>query len=237
MKKLITVIMPDVSEGNGEAPEKIEILSYGGKTSLAEAIKRAKGKYTLLSDGDVECGDTDGFFFEAEKAQADILAFDGGFLVKTAVLRDVDAKCVADAAFTRLYAALEAKTVAKCVSPFKCREKALEYDDESIKNLGAALDEFKKCKAKLPREVYSFTMDLICTMLSQFYLSALIAVKKGRLGGETLASLDDKLKENIVLYLAFNKRFDAADLKKLREKNYKLGFMTYKKLLKLYNMR
>lgn len=226
--------MPDiVPEQVSGVPEGIEILSYGKDTALSEAVRRAKGKFTLLSEGDAECGPLDELFSETDKTQADLLYFDDGFLIKTSILRDVPSKFIRDTATLLIYAAMEAKTAQKCEnSPFKCAKQKYAFSEENAVNLGTAIAEFNKAKAKLSREIYSLCANLICARLEEFYTDALISIKKGLASYERLSDFDDKLRENVVLYLAFQKRFTAADLKKLKEKQYKISFFTYKKLLK-----
>ena len=213
-------------------PEEIEILSYGENQSLSEAVKRAKGKYTLLCDGDAVCDTPEEFFAEVDKAQADIITFDGGFLVKTSVLKGVS-KLMTAVPVSQIYAVLEAKTIAKSAfTPFKSETEKFRYSEENAVSFLAAIEEFKKSKSKLSREIYAYAVDLICLRLTEFYISALLAIKKGELSEDNLAEFDTKLKDEIVLYLAFEKRFTVESLKKLRAKNFKVGFLTYKKLLK-----
>ena len=75
MKKLLTLIMPDIAPEEVEnAPEETEILNYGNEARLYDAIKRAKGKYVIISDGDAECALDDTFFKTLENSSADILS-------------------------------------------------------------------------------------------------------------------------------------------------------------------
>ena len=48
-----------------------------------------------------------------------------------------------------------------------------------------------------------------------------------------LAELDGTLKAEIVLYLALEKKFTASKLHKLREKGYRISFLTERKFRKL----
>ncbi|MDE5728695.1 MAG: hypothetical protein K2I20_00780 [Clostridia bacterium] len=57
-------------------------------------------------------------------------------------------------------------------------------------------------------------------------------IHKNEISADELKELDLKLKQNIVLYIAMQKRFTAANLQKLREKNFKINFLTFNKLKK-----
>ena len=69
--------------------------------------------------------------------------------------------------------------------------------------------------------------------LITFYICAAVAIREKQLEAEKLKEFDAKLKENIVLYLALEKKFYPADIKKLREKDFKIGFIQYNKFKKL----
>ncbi len=83
MKKLLSIILPEVDAGETEnTPEEVEILSFSDDKSLIDAVKRAKGKFSLVARDDVECDLSDDFFKELDGANADIIKYGKGFLVK-----------------------------------------------------------------------------------------------------------------------------------------------------------
>ena len=61
----------------------------------------------------------------------------------------------------------------------------------------------------------------------------MVAIKEGRLESEKLISFDNRLKGEIVLFLALEKNFKAANLTKLRKKGFKISRFTAKKFKKL----
>ena len=119
------------------------------------------------------------------------------------------------------------------LKPFKFTTQRAEYSLTDEAKLEETLEEFKKSKAKLNKAVDSFIFDVLCARLTTFYICAMIAVYRKEATAEGLLDFDKRLKENIVLYLALEKRFPAADLKKLREKNFKISLITYNKFKKI----
>lgn len=220
MKKLLTVILHDANYDG--APEQTEILSYGVEAPLSDALKRAKGKYAVISDGDLECDFDDGFFETLDKCGADIALFDGGYCLKTPLFKNAksaESKLCAD-----VYAALSAKSTAKyALTPLVFRSETQADGGE----IAEALDEFNKVKAKLPKDVYAFVFDLLCGAAVGYYARAIIAVHDGKLGADELAEFDGKLKENTVFYHTLDKRFTYLSLQKLRKKAFKLGLFDY----------
>ena len=129
---------------------------------------------------------------------------------------------------------MDAKSIIKLkTAPFTIKKDRTEYSKDEAVKITASLDEFKKVKSKLAKDVYAFTAEIICARLCDFYLSALFAIKDGNADVTEIKEFDLKLKENIVLYLTMEKRFTALDLKKLRACGFKIGFWDYRKIKKL----
>ena len=234
MKKLLTLIMPDIAVEEVEnAPEEIEILSYGGDTKLSDAVKRAKGKYTVISAGDAEAAVEEDFFPTLQSASADILKFDGLFAFKTPLVKSIPAKNCSDKYTAEVCSVLNAKSVeAVAGAPFTFKANE-NFDFENGKEIfTAAVEEFNRSKPKLSKEVYSVAVEVICTKLARFYARALLAIRAKALSAEEFAEFDGYLKENVVLYLALCKRLPAADLNKIRQNGYKIGYFAYIKLKK-----
>ncbi len=236
MKKVLTVAvcvrlqknLPDC------ALEGIEILYIAEGQSCAEflknAVKSAKGKYTVIVDGDFVTADLADFLSVAEKDNSDIIIFKGGYCFKTAVLRGLNAKNYGSRYYTEISAALCSKTVRKVeIAPVCFKGVKTLYSVENEANLAAVVREFGAVKAKLTRDVYTFTFDIICARLVTFYMSAMVAIREKKVTADSLVAFDKALKCNIVLYLALGKRFTAADLNKLREKNFNISYFTARK--------
>lgn len=233
MKKLLTILACEkVNNDTDPQVEEIEFIEADEKNG----IKQAKGKYTLLLDGDVAFFDIEPFFGELEKATADIVAFEGGHCFKSSVLKGLSLKDDNDRYSVEILAANASKSIYRSeIRPFSFNGVRTGYSDGVAERLEEALAEFKKSKAKLPKDVYSFVFDMICQRLVSFYMSAMLAVRKKQIEAETLLNFDAQLKEDIVLYLALEKRFTAADLKRLRDKKFKLDIFTalkFEKILK-----
>lgn len=240
MKKILTVAVCK-NAGNELTPpcEEIDILyasesEQQGEKAVYELLRQVKSKYTVLVDSDFTFGETDGFLKELDGATADIIVFEGGYLFKSAVLKGLPSKLCVDRYAAEIFGAFNAKTVSNTdLQPFTFNAVYTEYSDEITASLSEALDEFKKSKAKLPKDVYSFIFEALLSRLITFYMSAMLAIREKTLGAEALKEFDTKLRDNIVLYLALEKRFYAADLKKLREKDFRINFLQCNKFKKL----
>ena len=235
MKKLITFFVNDVKISETDnIPEEIEILNFGTEEPLNGAVKRAKSKYSLIASGEITCDNLTDFFAELDKVNADIVSFDNGYLIKTALIKGVPSRLCFDGYCAEVYAVMDAKSIIKLkTAPFTIKKDRTEYSKDEAVKITASLDEFKKVKSKLAKDVYAFTAEIICARLCDFYLSALFAIKDGNADVTEIKEFDLKLKENIVLYLTMEKRFTALDLKKLRACGFKIGFWDYRKIKKL----
>ncbi len=240
MKKLLTIVLcKHTGEGLTAPKEDIELLfadesqANDSPKALYELIKQAKGKYTVIADTDLTFAQTEEFTGVAEECNTDILAFDGGYALKTSVLKGVPSKLYSDRYGAEIYAAFDSKTItAVALKPFNFTVQHAQYCEEDKQILTETLEEFKKSKAKLPKPVYTFIFDILCARLETFYICAMIALFRKEIYAEELVEFDRKLKENIVLYLALEKRFTLAKLAKLREKNFKISFLQYNKFRK-----
>lgn len=241
MKKLLTIIECEKLNNrfDPQVVEEIEFIAareeIAHDENIKNGIKQAKGKYILLIDCDAAFKTVLPFFEELEKTSADIFTFDGGYCFRSAVLKGLSLKDD-DKFSTEISATMASKSIAKSeIRPFSFNRAHTEYSDGVLERLESALAEFKKSKAKLSKDIYSFAFDIICQRLEDFYISAALAVRKKQLDAEKLVEFDAQLKENIVLYLGLEKRFTAADLKKLRDKKFKIDLFTalkFEKILK-----
>ena len=236
MKKILTLVTHDEAEtAEAAAPEQVEIIGTGKGKNLYESIKQAKGRYTALTDCDTECELCDALFGALGGENADLVLFNEGYCFKTSVLKGVAGKNCTDKFRAEIYAAFACKSVARLdFKPFSFIGRADGYTQEDDAALYEVLDEFTKIKAKLGKDVYSFAFELISDKIINYYSGALIAIYCGALGAEKLAEFDGKLKENVVLYLAVEKRLlnEGIKLKNIRKNNYKISFLTANKLKK-----
>lgn len=234
MKKLLTIISGEAPETDGLCvPEKVEILHAKGAFTR-DIFKSAKGKYALLAEGDLICDLTDGFFTAMDKTNADILVAGKSFCFKTSIFKSLNKNCRTDKFSAEIFAAFSSGSVAKLAfNPFDFSPTPkTEYSDDERVALVEALNEFKKVKSSLGKDVYTFCSDYLCRALTGFYLRAVLAVHYKKLEAEAIKDFDKILKENPVLHMTFLKRFTAFDLQKIREKNYKISFITANKIKK-----
>ena len=241
MKKLLSIVLCNNAGEDLPPPDDgAEILRLDeaddNPKALYELIKQTKGKYVAIIDTDctVNGEDFTSLLKACDEASADILAFDGGYALKAATLKGVAAKLYTDRYGAEIYTAFNSKEIARVtLKPFTFTAQRAHYSLTDEEKLEETLEEFKRSKAKLTKAVYSFIFDILCARLVTFYTCAMIAIYRKETTAEGLIEFDKRLKDNIVLYLALDKRFTAADLKKLREKNFKIGLITYNKFKKL----
>lgn len=241
MKQIVTVIVCEKLESEVNSPVSgLDIMYTDESRSCAEIIhggvKQSKSRYTVLVDSDFSLSDVQPFLDAADSSNADILTFDGGYCFKTAVLKGLDIENCGDRYSAEIFAALSSKSISKLeMQPFEFKGTHTPYSEEAQARLVKCLDVFRLSKSKLPKDVYSFAFEIILSRLVTFYITAILAVRSGEITVDRLTEFDSKLKENIVLYLALEKRFTYANLKKLRESYFKISFITankFKKLLK-----
>lgn len=243
MKKLLSIVLCKNAGENPTPPDDgAEILrldeagAENNPKALYELIRQTKGKYTVIIDTDCTLNDEEfvNFLKVCDEASADILVFDGGYALKASTLKGVSAKSYTDRYGAEIYTAFNSKEIVRVtLKPFKFTVQRAQYSLTDEAKLEETLEEFKKSKAKLAKAIYSFIFDILCARLITFYLCAMIAIYRKETTAESLSDFDKRLKDNIVLYLALEKRFPLADLKKLREKNFKINLITYNKFKKL----
>ncbi|MBD5632345.1 MAG: hypothetical protein HDP34_03870 [Clostridia bacterium] len=243
MKKLVTIIVCEKYDGEDNSPsEEIEFLYTDEDRQsgfiIKNAVKQAKGKYVCLVDENFGHQETQGFINVLGSASADMIVFDGGCCFKTSIIKGLDLSDDCDRETAEIFAALACKSVAKtAVKPFNVAKTAVTYSESVENNLLTAVTEFKKDKQKLEKGVYSAAFDLICNKLILYYASAIYAAYKKQLDREQIKAFDAKLKENIVLYLALEKRFTCAKLKALRKNGFKITIFNAPKFKKLLNIK
>ncbi|MDE6667571.1 MAG: glycosyltransferase family 2 protein [Clostridia bacterium] len=241
MKKLLSIVLCNNAGENLTLPDEgAEILRLGeadteqnGK-ALYELIKQAKGKYVVIIDTDCTLNEEDfaNFLTTCDGCTADILSFDGGYALKAATLKGVSAKLYNDRFGAEIYTAFNSKEIVwVTLKPFTFTVQRAKYSLTDQAMLEETLEEFARSKAKLTKAVYTFIFDILCARLITFYICAMTATYRKETAVD-LSEFDKKLKSNIVLYLALEQRFPA-DLKKIREKDFKIGLITYNKFKKL----
>lgn len=243
MKKILSIVLCNNAGEKLTLPDDgAEILRFDesqaekNPKALYELIRQTKGKYTVIIDTDCTANDEDfvNILKICEECTADILAFDGGYALKTTTVKGVPAKLYTDRYGAEIYTAFDSKEIVWVTfKPFAFTTQRARYSLTDEEKLEETLEEFKKSKSKLPKAVYSFIFDILCTRLITFYTCAMMAIYRKETTADKLVEFDKRLKGNVVLYLALEKRFTAADLKKLREKNFKISLITYNKFKKL----
>lgn len=162
-----------------------------------------------------------------------MVVFVGGTAIKTSIIKGVVKDCK-DLFSCFILSVLSCKTVLKSVYlPLTFEKSETLFNEDSYSGLLLASEEFVKAKAKLSKDVYSHALNSLCARLVTFYLTAMIAIREGKMDKETLISFDSRLKAEIVLYLALEKNFTAGKLSKLRKKDFKISRFTAKKFKKL----
>lgn len=234
MKKLLTVVVYSGTTKNfdGFRYEKAELIVCAEPAEFQRALKKANGKYTVICGG-ARINDLQPLLDLIDGAGADIIAFANGAAVKTQAFKGAYGVEAADLFLCAVSAEMQCKSILKTeLTPFAFAKKAAPCADRYDGILKACLT-FKEVKAKLAREVYNYVFESLCAELVGFYASAMLEIRNGSFSADKLAEFDVRLKSEIVLYLAVEKRFAAAPLKKLRDKQFKISFLTANKLKKL----
>ena len=223
MKKILTILLLNDSLSCEQPAETAEVIAVKeGNKALENALKQAKGRYTVFFASPFKCGDVNGLLEALDKINTDIVNFDGGYCFKTAVLKSVGQKCL-DGFTLSAYGAFNSKSFTKIDSkPFTYTKEKTEYSEELENEIGTVIDEFSKCKAKLIKDIYNFAHDIILAKLADFYIAAMVAAYKKKIDYQKIKDFDLKLKANIVTYLTLEKKFTAENLAKLREKGFKI---------------
>lgn len=236
MKTLLTIVVCCGSEKAADV-DGVEFIypeqDEKQKDFLTRAAKIAKGKYTVICESQAETFETGQLLSIIDKNPKDLICFEQGCAIKTSVIKSCVKDCK-DAFSCKVLSILECKSILKTVyTPLTFGKTDNAFDGESINGLICCAEMFGKCKSKIEKEIYSYVSSMICDRLVPFYMYAMLAIKEGTMKPDELAELDGKLKAEIVLYLALEKKFTAAKLHKLREKGYKISYFTAKKFKKL----
>ncbi len=238
MKALLTLALLENYDNPPEAPcgDAQVICLSEGRTAFKNFIKGAEGKYTVFLDRDFSFGDIYPFISALDKTSADAVRFVGGRCFKTSLLKTLNVP----ESFSRFDAEFAAAAASKSLAavkaePFEFPCKCGKYDRGDDNGIFSAMEQFKKYKGKLKTEIYSFVFDLICGKIFEHFALSLAAVYKKTETAEYAAEFDRRLKEDIVVALAVEKRFKDAgiEISKLRKKQFKIPYMTYLKLKKL----
>ena len=236
MKILLTIVVCNEANKDLPACDGIEFIypeeNEAEKAFLTRALKSAKGKYSYICPHKIRLADAQSLLNILDKNSADMVSFMGGAVIKTSELKSVVKDCP-DAFSLCALAVMESKTSLKTVyTPFIIEKGTVKFTNENTEGMLLAASEFKKVKAKLSKEIYSYAFEMLCARIIEYYLYAMLSIRDGKLETDKLKEFDNKLKAEIVLYLAVDKRFTAAKLQKLRAKGFKISYFTAKKFKK-----
>ncbi|MDE6442215.1 MAG: hypothetical protein K2L12_05650 [Clostridia bacterium] len=237
MKTLLTIVVYGATD-TATGTDGVEFIypEQGEKQKdfLLRAAKNANGKYTVLCKS-ASIADMEQLLNIIDKNPNDLICFSGGAAVKTSIFKSSVKDCK-DAFSCRVLSVLNCKSILKTTYiPLYIISSDNTFTNDNIDGLLYCAEMFGKCKAKIEKEIYSYASNMICDRLVIFYMYAMLAIRDGNMSLNELTAVDGKLKAEIVLYLALEKRFTAGKLHKLRDKNFKISSlkaMKFKKLLK-----
>ena len=221
MKNVLTIALLE----SGKFDESLlfggaEVITLDGENPLA-GLRKAKGKYTLLTNRETKPEFLADFLNVADTSTADILYFDNGYAFRTLLLQRIQAKTYLPYS-AEIAAILSARNVQKLEkNPFSFGAETVNLSDEAAEALIQSVCDYTQSKGRTPIDVYALARDAICTKLMFFYLNYLLEIFKKTKDFNALVDFDAKLISNDkVLYLVFENRFSQImDLKKLRAKN------------------
>lgn len=239
MKNLLTIVV------SCETCEKHASTLYDGieliyreedekeKDFVLRAIKNAKGKYAILLNRNFMLADVNSLLNILDKNSPDMVCFTGGTAIRISVIEKVVKDCE-DLFSCFVLSVLNCKTILKSTyMPFIFEKQEVNFTEANYSGIIVAAEAFSAAKAKLSKDIYSYTLNMLCTRLISYYLFAMVSIKEGAFEAETLVAFDSRLKSEIVLYLALEKNFTAAKLDKLRKKNFKISRLTARKFRKI----
>lgn len=236
MKKMLTIVACGRNtelEQLNELSDVELIYTEKGESDLPEAIKQSKGKYTVILPAYCEISDIKSLLSAVNENNEDVISFGLNCAFKTALFKGLNFKENNSVFLMRIFAAMEAKSLIKMqYAPFKCLLTEEVFDERTQSEIIIAEEQFVKVKAKLQKEVYNYIFDMLVDKLVVFYMCALLKIRQGEYEREKLIEFDNRLKGEIVLYLALKKRFTVCDLQKIRDNNFKVSYFTAKKLKK-----
>ena len=243
MKQLLTIIVGcDTAEKHASTLyDGIELIypeeNESEKDLILRATKLSKGKYTILINETFRLADISSLLNMLDKNSPDMLVFAGGTAIKSSIVKAVAKDCQ-DVFSCFILSVLDSKSVLKSTYiPFIFDKNKVNFSEANYAGLLTSAERFVALKAKLSKDVYSHALSALCARLIIFYASAMLDIRDGKMDSEVLASFDGKLKAEIVLYLAFEKNFTAANLTKLRKKGFKISWLTAKKFKKMLNFQ
>lgn len=230
MKNILTVLLCPGASRPEALPENCEIVELAENEEFKTALKRATGNYALVAERTLLNADFAVLIKKLQTQEAEVVAFGGGFCYKTQFLKGVRRFGTGAA---QIFAVLACKSVYKSRSaPFIYAQNKNYFSENAQSALEAAVEEFGKEKAKLSREVYTLAFETLLYELERFYAAAMLEIRKKNLPAENIIKFDNALKDNIVLYLALEKRFKAASLARIRKNKFQVSYFTAKKLKK-----
>lgn len=239
MKNLLTIVVRDYSGAKHASAlyDGIELIysedDEPKKDFVLRALKNATGKYAILLEQKFKFADVNSLINILDKNSTDMVIFAGGTAIKTSVMKTVVKDCE-DLFSCFILSVLNCKTVLKSdYVPLAFEKSEIKFNADNYSGLMVAAKAFVAAKAKLSKDIYSHTINALCTRLVIFYMSAMVAIHEGRWEREKLIEFDSKLKGEIVLYLALEKNFTAAKLVKLRKKGFKISRLTVKKFKRI----
>ena len=239
MKNLLTIVVGYDTDARHASTlyDGIELIypekEENQKDFISRAVKNAKGKYSVLLEQKFMLADLNSLLNILDKNSPDMVIFAGGTALKTSIIKNV-VKDSKDIFSCFILSVLSCKTVLKSTYiPFSLGKSETNFTEDNYAGLLTSAEAFVAVKSKLSKDIYSHTINALCARLVTFYLTAMVAIKEGKLESEKLISFDSRLKGEIVLYLALEKNFTAAKLVKLRKKGFKISRFTAKKFKKL----
>lgn len=239
MKNLLTIVV-SCETGEKHAStlyDGIELIypDDGEKESdfVLREVKNANGKYTVLLEKKFRFADVNSLLNILDKNSPDMVCFTGGTAIKTSIVKGV-VKDSADLFSCFALSVLSCKTLLKSTyMPFSFEKLEINFTEANYSGIIAAATAFSATKAKLSKDIYSYILNALCARLTYYYLFAMVSIKEGAMESDTLVAFDNRLKSEIVLFLALEKNFTHAKLAKLRKKSFKISYFTARKFRKI----
>lgn len=239
MKTLLTIAVFQLVEEqkqlqNGEGIEFIYANEGESEKDFAiRAFKEANGKYALLSLRNARIVDIKPLMNILDKNPADMICFTPSIIIRTTLLKSAANDC-SDIFSCLSFAISECKSLLKTdYVPFMFDKIDTTFNEDNIQGLFLSITAFQKSKSTLTKGVYSQLLDRLCLRYAKFYLYAMLEISDGKMQADKLKYFDNKLKAELVLYVAFNNRFTYAKLDRLRNNSFKISFLTKFKFKKL----
>lgn len=225
MKKILTIISTrEIAETEDGA---VEFFTAQSAEETVRALKSAKGRYTAFSNY-AEIAETEQVTTYLANSNADIIKLNDCMLFKTSTLKDV--KGFLGVFDLCAFAAMDSKSIESApLNLFTIASTLFGVDADGVLRVCA---EFKRVKAKLQKDIYTFVSAYLTDYLVRYYAQSLLKIRNKEITAEEFAETDKTIKSDIVLYHALETKFTFAKLSKLREKNFKISFIASRKLKK-----